>query len=447
MVISTLVAYRIYDLKAGKKAVLFHTRRKNYMFLEGLSAELFEMILKEDSSRMSIWMTQNEITEEDVADFKQQLDDFGVFSMTEQEEQYSSVMELQNEEEKEKKYNHILSDLQQELFDNGYYFNFHIDLTNHCNERCIHCYHPFDQYDYSKEMSFEDVCQLVDRLEELGVFSLVLSGGEALLRKDIFDIMEYISNKGMMITLFTNGVLLTEETVQKLHQYRIKLISISLYADIPEVHDKITAIKGSFERTLEGINRLKEHGIPFELKCVVLAENADRVEQIREFGKKINYGKESKLDFSLCGKLDGDCSVYDHRVSNEVIKKIFTSDPDRYIGSRELLQRSPKQHPCGAGRYGLYCSADGNIYPCVSFHLFLCNYRELDNIHTNTVLQRWLNTRISDFSECFKHDYCNYCVEQCAGNNLIENNDYLNSKISHCERAKIIADWFASKNL
>lgn len=447
MVISTLVAYRIYDLKAGKKAVLFHTRRKNYMFLEGLSAELFEMILKEDSSRMSIWMTQNEITEEDVADFKQQLDDFGVFSMTEQEEQYSSVMELQNEEEKEKKYNHILSDLQQELFDNGYYFNFHIDLTNHCNERCIHCYHPFDQYDYSKEMSFEDVCQLVDRLEELGVFSLVLSGGEALLRKDIFDIMEYISNKGMMITLFTNGVLLTEETVQKLHQYRIKLISISLYADIPEVHDKITAIKGSFECTLEGINRLKEHGIPFELKCVVLAENADRVEQIREFGKKINYGKESKLDFSLCGKLDGDCSVYDHRVSNEVIKKIFTSDPDRYIGSRELLQRSPKQHPCGAGRYGLYCSADGNIYPCVSFRLFLCNYRELDNIHTNTVLQRWLNTRISDFSECFKHDYCNYCVEQCAGNNLIENNDYLNSKISHCERAKIIADWFASKNL
>ncbi len=447
MVISTLVAYRIYDLNAGKKAVLFHTRRKNYMFLERLSAELFEMILKEDPSRMTTWMTQNEITEEDVEDFKQQLDDFGVFSMTEQEEQYSSVMELQNEEEKEKKYNHILSDLQQELFDNGYYFNFHIDLTNHCNERCIHCYHPFDQYDYSKEMSFEDVCQLVDRLEELGVFSLVLSGGEALLRKDIFDIMEYISNKGMMITLFTNGVLLTEETVQKLHQYRIKLISISLYADIPEVHDKITAIKGSFERTLEGINRLKEHGIPFELKCVVLAENADRVEQIREFGKKINYGKESKLDFSLCGKLDGDCSVYDHRVSNEVIKKIFTSDPDRYIGSRELLQRSPKQHPCGAGRYGLYCSADGNIYPCVSFRLFLCNYRELDNIHTNTVLRRWLNTRISDFSECFKHDYCNYCVEQCAGNNLIENNDYLNSKISHCERAKIIADWFASKNL
>lgn len=72
------------------------------MFLEGLSAELFEMILKEDPSRMTTWMTQNEITEEDVEDFKQQLDDFGVFSMTEQEEQYSSVIELQNEEEKEK---------------------------------------------------------------------------------------------------------------------------------------------------------------------------------------------------------------------------------------------------------------------------------------------------------------------------------------------------------
>ena len=130
-----------------------------------------------------------------------------------------------------------------------------------------------------------------------------------------------------------------------------------------------------------------------------------------------------------------------------MIKKIFTSDPDRYIGPREVLQRSPNQYPCGAGRWGLYCSADGSIYPCVSFRLFLCNYRELGDIANNHILRKWLDTRISDFSECFKHDYCNYCVEQCAGNNLIENNDYLNSKISHCERAKIIADWFSSKGL
>ena len=439
------VAYRIYHLKNGWKAILFHIRQRNYMILNGLAAELLRMML-EDAENLNDFCQQNDLTAEDVADFERQLSDFGAFAPDDQAILDDSCVEPYASQESEVQNKHIISQLEQELAENGLYYSMHIDVTHRCNEKCIHCYHPFDRYDYEKELTLSEVKQLIDMAYDLGVFTITLSGGEALLRKDIFEIIDYISRKGLLIVLFTNGLLLTEQNVQRLENYRINLVSISIYGENAEVHDRITTVKGSFAQTLAGIERLKRHHILFDLKCVVLAENAAHISEIGEFAKELNNGYECLMDFTLCGKLDGDCSVMQHRVSNHTLKTIFYSDPQRYIGSKTDYTRTPDDHPCNAGRYGLYCDAYGDIYPCVSFRLYLCHYSELPTIAENKVLKEWLNTRISDFTECFKHDYCRYCMEQCAGNNLIENQDYRDSKVSHCDRAKIICEWFLSCN-
>ena len=225
--------------------------------------------------------------------------------------------------------------------------------------------------------------------------------------------------------------------------YRVKLVSVSIYGDTEAIHDSITQVPGSFKKTLAGIDLLKKYGIPFELKCVVLAENVAHIEQIRQLSMRLNKGRDCKIDFSLCGKINGDCNNFSHQASFQAIKQVFFSNPERYFDVNNLVARQPSDSPCGAGKYGLYCSAEGYIYPCVSFRLLLCNYKELQGIHQNAVLKKWLSTKLSDFSNCFQHDYCNFCTEQCAGNNLIENGNYLNStNISNCERAKIIAEWF-----
>lgn len=445
MQVSTTVAYRIYSFEAGKKAIAFNTHSKKFMFLEGLSAELLEIIFNENSKQLQEWLKKNELTNDDVKLFSQSLGDFGFWEQANLNNDKIPANFHNTNETPESK--HTLNLFQNEMKHNGLYYTFHIDLTNRCNEKCVHCYHPFDKYDYSKELSLNEVKQLVDIIYDLGVFSVSLSGGECLLRSDFFDILEYISNKGMMTIVFTNGMLLTEENVKKIKNYRVKLVSISLYGDNADIHDKITSIKGSFDRTLAGINILKKYNIPFELKCVVLAENIDRIEEIRKLSKELNYGQDCKVDFSLCGKVDGNCNVFSHRASQEDIKNVFFSDPERYFGASQFKKylKSENETPCGAGKYGLYCSADGSIYPCVSFRLFLCNYKELPYINENSILQKWRKTKISDFTDCFKHDYCKYCTEQCAGNNLIENGNYLDSKnISNCERAKIIAEWFQS---
>ena len=442
MEVSIKVAYRIYKLPSITKAIAFNTETENYMFLDGLSAELLERVIQDNEAQIQQWMIANEVSLEDVNSFRSQVKEFGFWAVEEGDQEYltnaGSTPTVDNTE-----HEHSLNLFQNFLHSNGLYYLFHIDLTNRCNEKCIHCYHPFEQYDHSNEMTFDEVKNLIDTIYDLGVFCVTLSGGECLLRKDFWDSLSYISSKGMMTTVFTNGLLLTEANVQKLAKYRVKLVSISLYGDSAEIHDRITTIPGSYHKTLEGIMRLQKHKIPFELKCVVLAENVARIEQIRAQANKLTNGRDCKTDFSLCGKLDGDCGNFSHRASMEEIKKVFFSNPERYFSPSKFQPKRPSETPCGAGKYGLYCSADGNIYPCVSFRLLLCTHRELASIATNPILAQWRNTKISDFSDCFKHSYCKYCTEQCAGNNLIENGNHLDSRnISNSERAMIISEWF-----
>ena len=444
MNVSTNVAYRIYHVQQSQKAIAFNTQTEQYMILDGLSAELLELILKDADSELHDWLAKNQISNEDVLAFKDTMENFGFWS----EAKLSHAVANDDGNHKPEEHQYALNVFQNYLHENGMYYMFHLDLTNRCNEKCIHCYHPFEQYDYSSELTLNEVKSLIDTVYDLGVFMITLSGGECLLRKDFFEILSYISEKGMMVNIFTNGLLLTEENVQKLKNYRVKLVSISLYGDTAEVHDRITTIPGSYQRTMDGINRLKAHQIPFELKCVVLAENIARVEQTRRLADQLTNGRDCRIDFSLCGKIDGDCTNFCHRASKEAIREVFYANPDRYFSPKDFVPKHPIDTPCGAGKYGLYCSADGNIYPCVSFRLLLCTYKELADIATNPVLTAWRKTKIADFTDCFKHDYCKYCTEQCAGNNLIENGDHLDSRgISNCERAMIISEWFQSHSV
>ena len=442
MNINKYTAYRVYSLKNIKKAIFFNVKNRKYIILEGLSAELFELLYNESESKLSEWCCRNEINQQDIVDFVAQLKELDI--LDEDDKNLSSDCDT-NSEKPERSDNdpNIVNLLSEELFENGLFYSFHLDLTNKCNARCIHCYHTFDKYDYSKEIPLSKIKSLIDTIYDLGVFSIVLSGGEALLRDDFFDILEYISNKGMLITLFTNGMLLSEETVQKLALYRISVVSISVYGHNAFLQDTITSIKGSFEKTLKGIEYLKKNKIEFDLKCVMLKENATYITEISDFCKQLNYNRECILDFTLSGKIDGDCCTYDHKISYECLKEIYYSSPDNFIGKLSDYTRHPNSIPCGAGRHGLYCSADGKIYPCVGFRLYLCDIDSLENINDNATLKEWQKKRLSDFTDCFKHTYCKYCLEQCAGNNLIENSNYLCSAISHCERAKIIEEWFS----
>ena len=132
MNINKYTAYRVYSLKNIKKAIFFNVKNRKYIILEGLSAELFELLYNESESKLSEWCCRNEINQQDIVDFVAQLKELDI--LDEDDKNLSSDCDT-NSEKPERSDNdpNIVNLLSEELFENGLFYSFHLDLTNKCN--------------------------------------------------------------------------------------------------------------------------------------------------------------------------------------------------------------------------------------------------------------------------------------------------------------------------
>jgi len=124
------------------------------------------------------------------------------------------------------------------------------ELTFRCNLSCAHCYcnlPPNDQDTIEKELSTEEVFNILDQIAEAGCLWLLITGGEPLLRPDFFEVYTYAKKKGFIITLFTNGTLITPEIADYLVQWPPFKVEITLYGVTSETHESVTGIPGSFK--------------------------------------------------------------------------------------------------------------------------------------------------------------------------------------------------------
>ncbi|MCX9014231.1 MAG: radical SAM protein, partial [Candidatus Methanoperedens sp.] len=126
------------------------------------------------------------------------------------------------------------------------------ELTNACNLACIHCRASAIKEPGPDELSTEEAKHFIDELVEYKPI-LILTGGEPLLRPDVYDIAEYATKKGLRAVLATNGTLLTPEIVHRLKAAGIQRVSISIDGSSRETHDTFRAEQGAFEGALRGI--------------------------------------------------------------------------------------------------------------------------------------------------------------------------------------------------
>ena len=182
-----------------------------------------------------------------------------------------------------------------------------IDLTERCNLGCVHCYinQPAGDLDVRKgELSTAQWKEVLDQIAEAGCLFLLISGGEPLLRPDFAELFIYTRKKGMLVTLFTNGTLLTPEIVDVLAEWGLHAMEISLYGATPETYQKVTGQPGSFERCLRGIDLALSRGIKLDLKTVLLTLNQAELEQMKEITNR--YGLGFRYDNTLWPRLNGD---------------------------------------------------------------------------------------------------------------------------------------------
>src|SRR5688572_6843506 len=125
----------------------------------------------------------------------------------------------------------------------------HIDLTMRCNERCIHCYRVIER---RPELTTAELKALLEEVAQAGTLYLTFSGGEVFLRKDLFELIEHARRLHFDVRLKSNALRVTPEKAARLGALGVRQVDISIYSADPAVHDGITKVPGSLERSLEG---------------------------------------------------------------------------------------------------------------------------------------------------------------------------------------------------
>lgn len=176
-----------------------------------------------------------------------------------------------------------------------------IDLTSRCNLRCKHCYLEPDFA--GRELTGAEWCDLLDEMADAGCLRLLITGGEPLLRKDFLDVYAHAKHRGFLITLFTNGTLLTQEIVDYLKEYPPFLVEVSLFGSNQEVAERVTQTQGYFEACIRGIQLLIERKIRLVLKTIVTSDNIREIPAIRDYAGSM--GVPFKYDPFIFPRLNG----------------------------------------------------------------------------------------------------------------------------------------------
>lgn len=146
------------------------------------------------------------------------------------------------------------------------------NITQKCNYRCSHCYASSEEQDYKNELSFGEVKNIVDNLSDAKVPVILLSGGEPLFREDIFEIIGYIRERGIRVSLSTNGSLIDEKSAGKLKELGIGYAGISIDGR-EETNDSFRGVKGAFNNSMRAIENCKKAGIQPGLRFTLNSGN------------------------------------------------------------------------------------------------------------------------------------------------------------------------------
>jgi len=154
------------------------------------------------------------------------------------------------------------------------------ETTRNCNLNCVHCRAAATCGPYAGELDTQAALTLLDQIAEVAKPIIILTGGEPLLRKDIFKIAKYGDRKGMRMVMAPNGTLVTKEIAVKMAESGIQRISVSLDGSTAQSHDAFRGVQGAYEGALKGIANAKAAGIQFQINTTITKTNLDQIPKI-----------------------------------------------------------------------------------------------------------------------------------------------------------------------
>jgi len=161
------------------------------------------------------------------------------------------------------------------------------EVTRNCNLNCVHCRAAATCGPYTGELGTDAALRLVDEIALTGSPIVILTGGEPLLRDDIFDIARYGTQKGLRMVMAPNGTLITAASAKQMVDSGIQRISISLDGATAESHDRFRQVDGAYEAALSGIAHAKAVGLEFQVNTTITQANLEEIEKIHHLAEEL----------------------------------------------------------------------------------------------------------------------------------------------------------------
>lgn len=306
-------------------------------------------------------------------------------------------------------------DFKKELFANAYKrrlpLTVTIEIIAQCNFRCVHCY--IDN-DCRKDMlTFEEIVDFGNQVIQMGCLYVILTGGEVLLHPDFERIYLFFIKKGVCVSVFTNGSLITANIIKLFMQYPPRVVEITMYGFCEDTYESVTK-QSVFKRVHENILQLKKNGINVLLKMFVVSENYEEFQNIQKFSAENNI--PFKYDYMIIAA--GNAEEIKHQISDECIIRLIKKGIVTAAKYNEQMYQfimgshDRKLYLCGAGRNSCWLKSNNRLR--------ICNF--LDNIDFDlkkykvreawTKMQPYIERRLSESSECgncYYRTYCDYC--------------------------------------
>lgn len=171
------------------------------------------------------------------------------------------------------------------------------EITRNCNLACVHCRAAATSGPYTGELDTEAALGLLEQIAAVGQPIVILTGGEPLLRSDIFEVAKYGTQKGLRMVMAPNGTLITPKSAQQMAKSGIKRISISLDGATRESHDRFRGVEGAFDGSLQGLRLAQAAGIEFQINTTITKTNLDQIPSIQDLA--VNLGAVAHHIFLL----------------------------------------------------------------------------------------------------------------------------------------------------
>ncbi|MDC0534995.1 radical SAM protein [Francisellaceae bacterium] len=315
------------------------------------------------------------------------------------------------------------------------------EITRECNLTCVHCRSnaclgAYQHLDFSTEQGF----RVIDNIANYAKPVLVLSGGEPLLRKDVFELAKYGHEKGLRMALATNGTYITEEICHKIIDANIKIVSLSIDGADAKTHDQFRQQVGAFEATISAAKLLKKFNIPFIVNSSFTKDNVETIPETYQLAKDLgamawymfmvvptgrgeniindlldaeayngmlewHYDMESTEEDMLVRPT---CAPHYYRIRFEKNKAIGSK-----VKSRSLSFSTGGSKGCIAGQSIMTIDVEGNVQPCSYLPL------KAGNLFKQSLTEIWEESELFNNLRDFKSykGKCGKCefIKVCGG--------------------------------